>query len=55
MPIERVKQSVKATTNRIRHHWSREETHRRQQMAELMQMQLMRAMGFQPAPVREKS
>ncbi len=54
MPIERVKQTVKKTTRRIRKHWSLEEKQRRQQMAEVMQLQLLVALGFQPAPVVEK-
>jgi len=52
MPMERVKKTVIATANSIRCHWSRDETHRREQMAELMQMQLLTVLGFQPAPVR---
>ena len=51
MPIERVKKSVTATANKIRRHWSRDETHRREQMADLMQMQLLTVLGFRPAPV----
>jgi hypothetical protein len=49
MPIERVKKSVVKGANKIRHHWSRDETLRRQQMAEIMQMRLISALGFQPA------
>jgi len=51
MPIHRVKKTMTATANRIRHHWSREEKHRREQMADLMQMQLLTVLGFMPAPV----
>ena len=51
MPIERVKKSVTATANKIRRHWSRDEAHRREQMADLMQMQLLTVLGFRPAPV----
>ena len=49
MPIERVKRTVAKGANKIRRHWSREETLRRQQMAEIMQMRLIAALGFQPA------
>jgi hypothetical protein len=49
MPIERVKKSVVKGANKIRHHWSRDETLRRKQMAEIMQMRLISALGFQPA------
>ena len=51
MPIERVKKSVTATANKIRRHWSRDEAHRREPMADLMQMQLLTVLGFRPAPV----
>lgn len=54
MPIERVKKSVKQATNSVRRHWSREERLRREQLADVMQMQLLVALGFQPAPVRNK-
>jgi|GEM_PF-4766574 len=54
MPIKHVKKTVAATAGKIRHHWSREEKERREQMAELMQMQLLTALGFQPAPVVKK-
>jgi hypothetical protein len=50
MPIERVKKSVKKATHRVRRHWSRDEAHRRQAMADVMQMQLLTALGFMPAP-----
>lgn len=50
MPIARVKKSVQHATNKVRQHWSREEAERRQAMAEVMQMQLLTALGFQPAP-----
>ena len=50
MPIQRVKKSVKEATNKIRRHWSRDEAQRRQAMAEVMQAQLLTALGFQPAP-----
>ena len=49
MPMEQVKRSVVKGANKIRHHWSRDETLRRQQMAEIMQMRLISALGFQPA------
>lgn len=52
MPIERVKKSVKQATNKVRRHWSREEAERRQAMADVMQMQLLTALGFQPAQVK---
>jgi len=52
MPIERVKKSVKKATNRVRRHWSRDEAHRRQAMAEVMQSQLLTVLGFMPAPAK---
>ncbi len=52
MSIQRVKKSVVATATSIRRHWSRDEAQRREQMAELMQMQLLTVLGFRPAPVR---
>ena len=54
MPIRRVKKSVTNAAQKIRHHWSREEATRRQAMAEMMQMQLLIALGFQSAPVAKK-
>ena len=54
MPIQRVKKSVKKAKNKIRRHWTNEERLRRQQMADVMQMQLLTALGFQPAPVVKK-
>ena len=50
MPVQRVKKTVVKATNNIRRHWSRDEAHRRQAMAEMMQAQLLRVLGFQPAP-----
>lgn len=50
MPIERVKKKVKKAAKKVRKHWSFEEKQRRADMAEVMQMQLMTALGFQPAP-----
>lgn len=54
MPIERVKKTVATARQRIRRHWSREEAKRRQAMAEVMQMQLLIALGFQPAQASHK-
>lgn len=54
MPIERVKKSVKKAAKKVRRHWSNEEKHRREQMADVMQMQLLTVLGFQPAPVVNK-
>lgn len=54
MPIERVKKSVKKAAKRVRRHWSSEEKERRAEMADVMQMQLLTALGFQPAPVLKK-
>lgn len=54
MPIERVKKSVKKAAKRVRRHWSIEEKERRAEMADVMQMQLLTALGFQPAPVLKK-
>lgn len=54
MPIERVKQTVAKTKQRIQRRWTREEAQRRQVMAELMQVQLFTALGFQPAKVSSK-
>ncbi len=51
MPIQRVKKTIAKATNHVRRHWSRDEAQRRQAMAEMMQAQLLRALGFQPAPV----
>ncbi len=51
MPIERVKKSVISTASKIRRHWSRDEAHRREQMAVLMQAQLLTVLGFKPAPL----
>ena len=53
MPIERVKKSMINATSKIRRHWSRDEAHRRQAMAEVRQMQLLIVLGFQPALVKE--
>ena len=53
MPIERVKKSVAKAAQKVRFHWSREEARRRQAMADLMQIQLLTALGFQPAPVKK--
>lgn len=54
MPIKKLKKSVKKATTNIRHRWSRDEKQRRQQMADLMQTQLLTALGFVPAPIVEK-
>ncbi len=54
MPIERVKKRVSAAANQVRYHWSRDEAVRRQAMADMMQMQLLTALGFMPAPVAVK-
>jgi len=54
MPIDRVKKTVTATADKIRRPWSRAEQQRRQEMADVMQMQLLTALGFQPAPVVSK-
>lgn len=51
MPIARVKQVVKNTTNHIRSRWTNAEANRRHDMAEVMQSQLLTLLGFQPAPV----
>lgn len=51
MPIARVKKSAELAAHKVRQHWSREEAERRQAMAEVMQMQLLTALGFQPAPM----
>ena len=51
MPIERVRKSVKKATKRIRKRWSNDEKLRREQMADVMQMQLLTTLGFQPAPI----
>lgn len=54
MPIERVKKSVKKAAKKVRRHWSYAEKERRAEMANVMQMQLLTALGFQPAPAIEK-
>ncbi|MEM8945719.1 MAG: hypothetical protein AAGD11_11090 [Planctomycetota bacterium] len=54
MPIERVKKKVKKAAKKVRRHWSYEEKQRRADMAEVMQMQLLTALGFQPAPAVRK-
>lgn len=54
MPIQQVKKKVKKAAKKVRRHWSSDERERRADMAEVMQMQLMTALGFQPAPVVRK-
>ena len=54
MPIERVKKHIQHATEKVRRHWSNEEAERRQAMAEVMQMQLLTALVFQPAPAVKK-
>ncbi len=53
MPIARVKKSMTKATNKIRRHWSREEAQHRRAMADARQMQLLIALGFQPALVKK--
>ncbi len=50
MPIQRVRKSVKKAAKKVRRHWSDDEKRRRAEMAEVMQMQLLTALGFQPSP-----
>ena len=48
MPVKTIKKSVKSAAANIRKSWTREERATRQQMAEAMQLQLLRALGISP-------
>lgn len=49
MPVKTIKKSVRSAAASIRKSWTREERATRQQMAEAMQLQLLRALGAVPA------
>lgn len=53
MPINRIKKTVKKAAAQVRSRWTTNEAQRRHDMADVMQMQLLTALGFQPAPVRK--
>ena len=51
MPVKQIKRTATAAAAKIRREWTQEERENRREMAEAMQVKLLRALGLVPASV----